>query len=128
MTPLVLYQLSGRLSLWLFGLLSIWVAIWSTFIYDRLPQNQRWRRLHAWSRRERIQILVLSVGFGVALIVAALKIPAAAFSALWGDIVVFSSPFWLACGIACARTTIIELRRAFRMRRQRGLDTGRERG
>lgn len=128
MTPLSLFQLSGRLSLLLFGLLSIWVAVWSTIIYDRLPQNHRWRKFNAWTRRDRIQIFVLCAGFGVALIVAALKVPSNAFGAMGGDIVVCSSPFFVVGTIACIRITIIELRLASRLRRQKSLeqDNGRE--
>lgn len=124
MTALALFQLSGRLSLLLFGLLSIWVAVWFTLVYDRLPQNQRWRGLNTWSRRERIQIFVLSAGFGVALIVAALKVPTTAFSAIGGDIVVCSSPFFVVGAIACIRMTIVELRLASRLRRQQTLEQG----
>ena len=118
MNLLTLYVLSGRISLLLFGLSSIWVGIWFGFIVDRLPQNEKLLRIMPSSRRERLRIFVLSIGFGALLIVMGLKASPAAFNAPFGDIVACSSPFWIAGAVAVVRTTIVELRQANRLRRQ----------
>src|SRR6185437_7022555 len=95
-----LYVLSGRISLLLFGLSSIWIGIWFGLVSDRLPQNEKLLRIMPSSRRDRLRIFILSIGFGVLLIVVGLKASPAAFNAPLGDIVACSSPFWIAGAVA----------------------------
>jgi hypothetical protein len=118
MTPLALFALAGRAGLLLFGFLCVSAGIWYTPVFDRLSQNERLRRLFDWSRRGRLLILVLTNAFGVALLVAAVIVPTESFMGFGGDIVACSTPFWVACGIASVRMTVVELRRASRLRRQ----------
>jgi hypothetical protein len=120
MTLAALFQLSGRIGLFLTGLAGIWATIWFTFILNQLPQYESlpWKTLQ-WSRRKRLQVALLSGSFSVGLLVFAVKVPSEQFTSTDGGLIFgCSSPFLVACVVAMVRTNISELRLAFRLRRQ----------
>jgi len=120
MTPLALLELAGRSSLILVGCEAIWLGIWGALINDQLPQNQQVRDLLPWSRRDRVWLLVFGVGFGSAMIVSGLILPAEQFtSPSFGPFAGFSSLLGVLCAVGIARWTIGELRLAARLRQLR---------
>jgi len=120
MTPLALLELAGRSSLILVGCEAIWLGIWGALINDQLPQNQQVRDLLPWSRRDRVWLLVFGVGFGSAMIVSGLILPAEQFtSPSFGPFAGFSSLLGVLCAVGIARWTIGELRLAARLRHLR---------
>jgi hypothetical protein len=62
--------------------------------------------------------LILTLGYGVALLAAAVTAPAESFTALRGDIIACSTPFWAVGALAIVRMTVVELRSASQLKRQ----------
>jgi hypothetical protein len=119
-TPVALLELAGRIGLILFGSESICVGIWGALITDELPQNRRVRDLLPWSRRDRLWMLFMCVGFGVTMIVSGIKVPSEQFtSTAFGLFAGCSSLFWAASAVGIARYAIVELRLASRLRQLR---------
>ncbi len=123
MTFVSLFQLSGRIGLFLFGLESIWCGIWFGLVNDHLPQTEPLRRLRPEAFRSNLPVLVLSVCFGVGMMVFAVKIPAEQFITTDpGLLAGCASLFWVVCAVAIVRFSIQELRLASRIRRQQTTD------
>jgi hypothetical protein len=110
-----LWELAGRLSLFVFGLDAIWIGIFHGWPWDgrggRAPlRTGLWR-------------FVAFGAFGVALMVSAFTFAPAFFLAGGrGALVALSLPLWALGGAVLVRDTIVDLRRAARMRHE-----GRER-
>lgn len=123
MTPIGLFELSGRIGLLVFGFLSIWIGVWCMLIEVKLPQHKRLSTINTWSRRERLQGLIFIAGFGIAMMVVAVKVPSEQFTSTDAGLLAgCSSPFWIACGVGWVRYFIIELRRAAHLRQQQSAE------
>lgn len=123
MTLVALFQLSGRIGLFLFGLESIWCGIWFALVYDHLPQTEPLRRLMPEAFRSNLSVLILCTCFGVGMMVFAVKIPAEQFITTDpGLLAGCTSLFWVAGAVALVRYSIHELRLASRIRRQQMAD------
>ncbi len=113
MTPVALFQLSGRVGLCLFGCESILLGIRLSLI--RLPQDAIWRR----SLGDRVFALLFFGGFGAGMIWFGLNLPGEQFTSTFGGfIAACTSPFWVAGAVAVVRYIIRDFRLAARIRRR----------
>lgn len=116
MTWVALYQLSGRITLLLFGSVLVWAAIF--YVLIQLLHYEPVQTPVPQSRRARLGLPLAFAACGVAALAGALRLPSTAFTSSELTTLGCMSPVMVLCCVLALWNTSFELRNAFRLRRQ----------